>query len=537
MPYSDMTKKQLLAELESQRLRLHEAEDALRAIRCGEVDALVITGMAGDQVYTLKGADHSYRLLVEGMDEGAVVLTTGGAIMYANRRFAEMVQTPLEGVIGSEIETWIAAGSQNRLRMLLWKNALNGRRKEMVLIGSQGAKVPVLISASRQNTPDIPEYICLVATDLSEINKRKRMEAAAISLSEYTRSLIEASLDPLMAIDNKHRITDVNIAAEHVTGINRDRLIDSDFIHYFTEPEEARAVLRKIFSEGYVIDYPLSICHVSGKITNVLYNAQLYHDNHGKVIGALTTARDITKRKQVEAQEVMERLNHDKDLFLANMSHELRTPLTAILQFATLAKRRSMEGRQEEAMNMLDGLLAGKERLLRFVTNIERLARIHVGLWIIHRTTSNLMNLIQGVIHTRQQRFAEKNLQWRVQGDQTISAYFDAACVSIILTELIDNAGQFSPKNSVIDLRVTQSAGQVKISILDSGPGIPAGEEEVIFSPFVQSSLTRSNAGGTGLGLSIARGLAQQHKAEILIANRQDGQGAEVTLVLPCHFS
>ncbi|MEO5355638.1 MAG: ATP-binding protein, partial [Magnetococcus sp. XQGC-1] len=117
---------------------------------------------------------------------------------------------------------------------------------------------------------------------------------------------------------------------------------------------------------------------------------------------------------------------------------------------------------------------------------------------------------------------------------ETVTACFDLPSVTIMLNELLDNAGLFSPMEGVVELQVTESGGQVQISILDTGPGIPAGEEEIIFSPFIESSLTRSNAGGTGIGLSVARGLAQQHGGTILMANRRDCQGAEVTLCLPC---
>ena len=101
MKSTSRTQEQLLAENEELRARLDEAEDTLRAIRSGEVDALVVSGVGGDQVFTLKGADHSYRLLIEDMNEGALTLTAEGVILYANRRLAEMLKTPLAKVIGS----------------------------------------------------------------------------------------------------------------------------------------------------------------------------------------------------------------------------------------------------------------------------------------------------------------------------------------------------------------------------------------------------------------------------------------------------
>ncbi|MEO5351218.1 MAG: PAS domain-containing sensor histidine kinase [Magnetococcus sp. YQC-3] len=534
LPSKRMTKRQLLLALERQRLRLDEAEEVLRAIHSGAVDALVVTTEEGQQIFTLQGADHSYRLLVEGMEEGAIVLTNSGSIIYSNRRFAEMVQKPLEKVIGSDIFTWVAQESQERFRSLLGRNIATERRREMMFVASDGTPLPVHLSASSYAQAGAPDYVCMVATDLRELNERKMREVVAQAASDYTRRLIEANRDPQVVIDAKLTITDLNVAMERITGIDREKLIGSCITACFTEPDVAQARLREVFVHGSISDQPLSIRHLSGKVTDLLYNANLYHDNHGNILGALTTARDITQRKQVEAREAVERLNRDKDLFLANISHELRTPVLSILQFAVLARRRWMEGRPEETMAMLDALLGGKERLLRFITNLESLARIHVGLWPFQFVPGDLISLVQEVVCDKRLRFAAKNLQWRLSAPETVTACFDLPSVTIMLNELLDNAGLFSPMEGVVELQVTESGGQVQISILDTGPGIPAGEEEIIFSPFIESSLTRSNAGGTGIGLSVARGLAQQHGGTILMANRRDCQGAEVTLCLPC---
>ena len=98
--------KTRIAELE---LRLSEAEDTLRAIRQGDVDALVVAGPNGDQVFTLEGADTPYRFLIEEMDEGALLLQPDGTILFANARFAELAGVPLEKVTGS---TWGSCASR-----------------------------------------------------------------------------------------------------------------------------------------------------------------------------------------------------------------------------------------------------------------------------------------------------------------------------------------------------------------------------------------------------------------------------------------
>ncbi len=116
--------------------------------------------------------------------------------------------------------------------------------------------------------------------------------------SEYARSLIEASLDPLVTISADGKITDVNEATIKVTGIERDKLLGTDFLDYFTEPGKAREGYQEVFAKGFVTDYPLAIRHKDGRVTNVLYNASVYKDADGNVLGVFAAARDVTAQKQ-----------------------------------------------------------------------------------------------------------------------------------------------------------------------------------------------------------------------------------------------
>jgi PAS domain S-box-containing protein len=133
-----------------------------------------------------------------------------------------------------------------------------------------------------------------------DITERKRAEEAIRQASNYNRSLIEASLDPLVTIGSDGKITDINKATEEATGTSREKLVGNDFSDYFTEPEKARAGYLKVLREGLVIDYPLTIKHASGKTIDVLYNAAVYRNEAGQVQGVFAAARDITERKRAE---------------------------------------------------------------------------------------------------------------------------------------------------------------------------------------------------------------------------------------------
>ena len=133
-----------------------------------------------------------------------------------------------------------------------------------------------------------------------DITKRVKVEEALRLSNIYNRSLIEASLDPQVTIGREGKITDVNYATEQVTGYSRNDLIGTDFSDYFTEPEKASEGHKQVFADGEVRDYPLEIQHKSGHITPVLYNASVYKDENGEIIGVFAAARDITERKKVE---------------------------------------------------------------------------------------------------------------------------------------------------------------------------------------------------------------------------------------------
>ena len=132
----------------------------------------------------------------------------------------------------------------------------------------------------------------------AQMSSLERAERELRATQAYTRSLIEASLDPLVTISPDGKITDVNAATEAATGCSRHKLIGTDFCDYFTEPGQARAGYQQVFREGGVRDYELEIRHREGRITPVLYNASIYHDEAGAVVGVFAAARDITERKK-----------------------------------------------------------------------------------------------------------------------------------------------------------------------------------------------------------------------------------------------
>ena len=223
-----------------------------------------------------------------------------GKFLRVNKAFSVALGIPPEDFIGKTVfdlyahdiaqgmtddDNAVFASGQPRLNIEEQYESAAGLR------WVQTDKIPVLDKDGRA--------VALVGFAV-DITERKQAEEALRESEKKYHILIETSLDPLVTISRDGKITDVNKATEQATGVPREQLIGSDFYDYFTEPQKAREGYKKVFHEGLVKDYPLTIQHVSGRRIDVLYNASVYRGEAGEVQGVFAAARDITERKQVE---------------------------------------------------------------------------------------------------------------------------------------------------------------------------------------------------------------------------------------------
>ena len=163
----------LLEEIKELRIRLKEAEETLSAIRSGGVDAIVVSGLQGEQVFTLTGAERAYRVLIETMNEGAVSLNQEGIIIYCNKRFSEMIRTPLEKVIGTPLRQFIQATDLPVFDSLLEKGSREKGKGEVSFINDDGTVLPALLSISALQKDNANIY-GITVTDLTAQSMLKR---------------------------------------------------------------------------------------------------------------------------------------------------------------------------------------------------------------------------------------------------------------------------------------------------------------------------------------------------------------------------
>ncbi len=357
---------------------------------------------------------------------------------------------------------------------------------------------------------------------LARTNELSKAKEVAETLSHYARSLIEASLDPLVTISAHGTITDVNEASVQATGVQREQLIGTDFSDYFTEPDKARTGYKKVFLEGMVRDYPLAIRHTTGGIMDVLYHAAVYRDDHGNVLGVLASARDVTERKHLDqllheknaelerATAMAEKANLGKSEFLSSMSHELRTPLNAILGFAQLIESDCPPPTLNQKRNLEQILRAGWY-LLELINEILDLAQIESGKIMLSLEPVSLVELMRDCQTMVGPQADDRGIT--ITCAPLDSAYFikaDRTRMKQVLINLLSNAIKYNRPNGTVNVACALVAPDlIRISIQDTGCGMTAEQLAQLFQPFNRLGKESGPVEGTGIGLVVTKRLIE----------------------------
>ena len=193
------------------RRQLAEAEEILQAIVHHKVDAFIINGPEEEQVYTLRGADHAYQVILEAINEGAATLGVDGTIYYCNPAFAALLQEPLEKLIGTTLDRYISAESFPLYSSLIEQGIAERSKGEVLLRTANGSTTPVLLSCSSLQLDEVPG-ICLVATDLTE----QKRQAELIAAEQLTYSILEQASAAMVVCDADGQIIRANRQAHQL---------------------------------------------------------------------------------------------------------------------------------------------------------------------------------------------------------------------------------------------------------------------------------------------------------------------------------
>ena len=393
----------------------------------------------------------------------------------------------------------------------------------------------------------------------------KELEAFSYSAklaSQYSLSLIEASLDPLVTISPEGKITDMNQATVNITGIARKTLTGTDFLDYFTEPQKARAVYQEVFAKGSVADSPLTLRHKDGKLTDVLFNGSVYKDDKGNVLGVVIVARDVTEQKRIatelteakvfaemaagiaeeakskaeSATQIAEDAVKAKQQFLSNMSHEIRTPMNAIIGFTKVMLKTDLSARQTEYLNAIK---TSGDALIVLIDDILDLAKVDAGKMTFEKTPFKMATSISSMLHLFETKIHEKNLELIKKYDSQIPDVLvgDPVRLHQIILNLVSNAVKFTTRGKItVSVRQLEDKDQekarIEFAVTDTGIGIAHNTLDRIFENFQQASSGTSRLfGGTGLGLAIVKQLVEHQGGTISVTSKV-GVGSTFSFVL-----
>jgi PAS domain S-box-containing protein len=398
---------------------------------------------------------------------------------------------------------------------------------ELTYIRKDGSRFPAVVSvtALRDDQNAIIGYL-LIGTDNTA---RKQAEAEQKQLDQrvrdqqfYTRSLIESSIDALMTTDPSGIITDVNKQMEALTGCTRDELIGAPFKKFFTDPERAEAAIKLVLSKKRVTDYELTARARGGKETVVSYNATTFYDRDAELQGVFAAARDVTERKRLDqvlqdknvelesARFVAEKANLAKSNFLSSMSHELRTPLNAILGFAQLLEAGSPRPTSTQIVRLQQITQAGWY-LLDLINEILDLAVIESGTLSMSHESVSLFEVMRECEAMIEPQLKQRGIQisflpfdpdWHVNADRVR--------LKQALINLLSNAIKYNREHGTVEVRCSLvTPERLRISVKDSGEGLPPHKLVQLFHPFNRLGQEHGPVEGTGIGLVVTKQLIE----------------------------
>jgi PAS domain S-box-containing protein len=515
-----------------------DAVDVITEVRREE--ALLKTGALQNAIFNsanFSSIATDEKGVIQIFNVGAERMLGYAAADVVNKITPADISDPLEVIaravlLSAEIGTTITPGFQ----ALVFK-ASRGIEDiyELTYIRKDGSRFPAIVSvtALRDDQGAIIGYL-LIGTDNSA---RKQVEAEQMKLDQrlrdqqfYTRSLIESNIDALMTTNPAGIITDVNKQMEALTGSTRDELIGAPFKDYFTDPERAEAGIKLVLREKKLTNYELTACNRDGKATVVSYNATTFYDRDRKLRGVFAAARDVTERKLLDhaieeqnvelkrARAAAEKANLAKSDFLSSMSHELRSPLNAILGFAQLINSDSPPPTPAQTES-IDQILHAGWYLLELINEILDLAQIESGRLALSREPTSLTEVIfecQAMIEPQGQKrglkmsFPVFDLPCFVDADRTR--------LKQVLINLLSNAIKYNQANGtvVVDVdRVRGTPERIRVSVKDSGAGLPPDMLMQLFQPFNRLGQERSAEEGTGIGLVMSKRLVELMGGEI----------------------
>ena len=518
-----------IAELEH---RLAEAEETLEAIRQGGVDAVVISGPAGEQVYALEGPDHPYRVLVEEMHQGTVTLDSDGLILYCNRQFAAMMKTSVEDIIGSRMDRFLTADEYGPFSALIAMAGGGHSQGELNLLARNDELVPVLLSLNRLEVSGI-ENLCAVITDLTEARRNE----AIVKEEQLSRLILEQTAEPVIVIDAHGKILRAGEAARRLAGSN---VLFQDFSAAFPisdldGPVTVSRLLLGVRSQKGVRSIEVNMNSPEGRANALLLSASPLWSPGRELLGCVLTLTDITERKHAEEElaqqaEQLAQSNSDLRQFAYSASHDLQEPLRHLAIYTELLQQRYEGKLDHEADQFIQRTIDAAHRMERLLKDL--LAYTHAADAPQGADASVDGNAVLAKVLGTFERQIEKE-HAVITSDPLPVLCVHEVHLSQLFQNLISNSFKYHG-NAPLKLHIWADAaedGTWRLSIEDNGIGIDGRYHQQVFGLFKRLHGS-SRYTGNGIGLAICQKIVQRYGGKIWVESTS-GEGSVFRFTLP----
>ncbi|SPF44778.1 conserved hypothetical protein [Syntrophobacter sp. SbD1] len=592
MKQDEPTRQELIEENQTLKEHLWEAGQTLKAIRGGEVDAFVVQESGEEHVYTLKGADVAYRILVESLNEGALILASDCSIFYCNGCFSSMVDMPIQKIIGSRIESYVISDSQMLIADKIWETRETGlARGEFLLKRSDGTFLPVSLSLNLITMKDF-DGVCAIVTDLSEqkqveeelrrhrtelellvsgrtvdlarangelqqeIVERKRMEEALLEAHDELELRVRERTTELSESETKFR----KLSQEFQTLLNAisDTLVllspDLDILWTnrgnVQKLNEALSEVGSQYWDELLHDLsasaegsPVTRCVNTGEkevsvVTHngAILNISAFPIKEGKrVSSVLLLVSDITEKMAMQAEAMQASHMASLGELAAGVAHEINNPITGIINYGQILINECSPESMEKDIG--GRIVREGERIGRIVKTLLSYARDGREEKKPTRVPAILEEAI--ILIAAQIRKEGIDLKIDLPDDlPEVNANFQQIQQSFI--NIINNAryalmekypGRHENKRFEItgEKVISGRRPYARIVFHDQGVGISAHELSVLTKPFFS---TKPFGKGTGLGLNITQKIITDHGGQLSFESVK-GEFTRVIIDLP----
>ena len=530
----------VLVKVDSQLEEERSSQESLVNIFDLSLDALISVNEAQSIKLFNQGAEKIFGYRAEEvLGKPLNILLPERFVEAHQKHIHDLASSPEDSIAAAERGTFVARrkdGSPFPAEVVVWKFELKGEKLFSVIV--------------------------------RDISVRKQAEEERERVAADLRQLIDTANAPIFVVDIEGRVKEWNRKMGEITGFAKDEVMGRMLVEEIIE-EDYRASFQDVLDKALVGDetsnFEMSLNTKDDERVLLLLGTTTRRDDSGAVVGVVSVGQDITLRKRVEEELVQERqnleitvgqrtevlrhslssleaVNHQlqqadrhKRRFLSTMSHELRTPLNAILGFADLLKGKHYGPLNDKQSSYVEHIEGSGKHLLALINDLLDIAKIDAGQIEAHLEPFSLAAVIDSVTAMMTFKFQEKGLAFEVEATNQLEEPFigDEKLCRQILFNLLSNAAKFTPEGGKVAVRAVVENGLVRISVSDTGIGIPLDQQEKIFSEFYQADDPSGRLQeGIGIGLALTRRQVELLGGEIWVESELS-KGSTFTFTLP----